>query len=153
MTTAWPATATLAVNSQNAAAVTATDAAGASLGISCAAIVGAAQSVHAIANLKPSTGIQTRATQQFSIMQTTLAMQDDAIPVMGWLLAFLAASSCNEKNRTDDVITDVVEIATLALDEIFALRRVPLHRPDDDQMLELIRAVSVARTAAGLDAL
>jgi hypothetical protein len=69
------------------------------------------------------------------------------------LLAVIAASHRYEKYQTEELIEQIIEQATLALDQIFGLRAMPLHRPDFDQMSELIRAANAARANAGLDPL
>jgi hypothetical protein len=89
----------------------------------------------------------------YAMLQTTLAAQDDVGEVLAYLLAVIAASHRYEKYQTEELIEQIIEQATLALDQIFGLRAMPLHRPDFDQMSELIRAANAARANAGLDPL
>ena len=152
---AYPITASLVVvtDAINVASFTATDAVGAALSARNSVAAGPVQNSLATTRLASSTAVGGRATQMFNLMQTTLAAQDDAIEVLGYLLAHVAASRCASKYQTAALIAQVEEIATLALDEIMGLRPMPLHRPDADQLSELTRAATAARSQAGLNAL
>jgi hypothetical protein len=93
------------------------------------------------------------ANQLYDLITKGFGAQADAIEVLGYLLANVAANQCSEKYRSEEVIERVMDIARSALDEIFGLRPMYDHRPDDHQFASLLKQISDARTAAGLPAL
>jgi hypothetical protein len=155
--TAINATAGLAVstNAINATSFASSNAVGAALNVrnTVTSSAGSVQQGALAANLTASAKTGARTAQMYSLLQTTLAAQNDAVEVLGYLLAVTAASRCANKYETATLIAQVEEIATHALEEIYGLRPMPLHRPDSDQLSELIRAATAARSLAGLNAL
>ena len=149
------ATANLAVSTDavSSTSLAANDAAGATLSVGNSVVVAEVQREAFAANLAPSITVRSHATQQFELMNTTLAAQDDAIEVLGYLIAVMAGSRCSTKSGTEEMIDQIVEIATQALEELYGYRTMPLHRPDSDQFNELVRATNAARASAGLDPL
>jgi hypothetical protein len=156
MSTAWTSGATLAVGSGalNATNFIATDVVSANLAVRNVATVAESQSNLAAAGLTGSAKTGSRTAQLYSlIMQPTFAAQSDAVQVLAFLLAAQASSSAAAKYQAVETIRQVVEVATQALDEIYGLRPMPLHRPDQDQVSALIRQIATARAAIGLAAL
>jgi len=135
MTTAWPITANLSASSDaiNGTTITGLDAAGAAFNVGATA--------------------SGRASQIFGHMVPTLGAQADAVDMLAWLVAYYAATSCAQKYQTEAVVDRIGENATLLLDEIFGLRKMPLHRPDNDQVAALIQQIALARAAAELSVL
>ena len=105
------------------------------------------------AGFSPELITRQHLTQMYQLMLTTMGVQNDSAQVLGFMIAVTAASRCTNKYQANEMVEQVIEIATLALDEICGLRPMPLQRPDDDQMAELIRAVTAARAANGLGGL
>ena len=127
--------------------------ASATLAVSNATTVAEAQSNLTAAYLAVAAKLYGRTARDFYFVQTRLGQSaDDPLAVLAFLLACEAGSTCNQ-HSTDAVIGHIVENATLLLDEIFAVRRMPLNRLGDDALAELKQQIATARSLAGLDAL
>jgi hypothetical protein len=68
--------------------------------------------------------------------------------VLANVLAVTLASRAGQKSLAIGMLNQVVEIATLLLGEIYGMQQMPLSRPDSDQMNELIRSATVARSVS-----
>jgi hypothetical protein len=149
MATAWAATASLAASGAVGGNFTSSGAIGAALNPSPALASGVTQRSVSTASLAANAAISAaRATQQYALLQqSTFAQQNDTITVLANLVAVTCASRASQKYQAIELIGQVVEIATMLLDEVFGLRPMPLQRPDNDQVAELIRAATVARSA------
>jgi hypothetical protein len=117
----------------------------ASLAVSNSVVVGEVQRSLAAATMGG------RIAMPYYFVQTLLDDSvDDPLPVLSYLLAAHAASSCQYKFQIGEVIERISRDAYLISDELWALRPCPLDRPSDAQIAELQQQIAIARTNAAM---